>query len=309
MAMLPRVQSFRKITGSGLAALLAISLTGCGSPVPVPVSYPLTLQPEMQSAAHWQMVAADMWEEISRRLKAGGYNETAIGLEPPAAQSQFSHAMDDFLFTEIVNHGVAVSPGAEFTITYNVQVLQYHDHDAPVVPGIFTGLAGAGALAGAGVQDGWGIGPAAAAGVPLAAAADFVNGWTPSDSQTEVILTFSVIDSGTVRIRESKVYYIPDGDAGLYQQGGSGGNNSKNPVLDSNWYAANPHDVDREVAHENNEFNLMIDHANGPLHNIAEATTAAVEHCASVGKSAARYIDQGFPENDRNTIRARFECE
>ena len=311
--MLPRVHSFRTITGSGLAALLApllaIGLAGCGSPTPVPVSYPLTLQPEMQSAAHWQMVAADMWEEISRRLQAGGYHETTIGLESPAAHSQFSRAMDNFLFTEIVNHGVAVSPNAEFTVTYNVQVLQYHDHDAPAEPGLFTGVAGAGALAAVGVNDGWGIGPAIAAGVPLAAAADFVNGWTPSDSQTEVILTFSVVDNGTVRIRESKVYYIPDGDAGLYQGGISSASGGKNPLLSSNWYAANPHDVDREVDHENNQFNLIIDHANGPLHNIGEATTAAVEHCASVGRSAARYIDQGFPENDRNTIRARFECE
>jgi hypothetical protein len=263
----------------------------------------------MQSAAHWQMVAADMWTEISRRLKAGGYSETAIGLEPPAAHSQFSKAMDNFLFTEIVNHGVAVSPAAQFTITYNVQVLQYHDHDAPVEPGLFTGVAGAGALAAVGEQDGWGIGPAAAAGVPLAAAADFVNGWTPSNSETEVILTFSVVDSGSVRIRESKVYYIPDGDAALYQSGSNGTSGASNPLLSSNWYSANPHDVDREVDHENNQFNLIIDHANGPLHNITEATSAAVEHCASTGMSAARYIDQGFPENDRNTIRARFECE
>ena len=307
--MLPRIKGFHKVASFGLAAVLSVVLAGCGSPTPVPVAYPLTLQPEMQSAAHWQMVAADMWQEISKRLQAGGYTEASIGLEPPASHSQFTQAMDNFLFTEIVNHGVAVAQNSPFTLTYSVQVLQYHDHDAPVTPGIFTGITGAGLLAGAGYEDGWSIGPVAAAAAPIAAGADFINGWTPSGTESEVILTFSVTDGTSVRIRESKVYYIPNGDAGLYQAGGGTGTGGKSPLLSSNWYAANPHDVDRQVEHDANQFNLMIDRDNGPLHNITEATSAAAAHCGTVGKSAARYIDQGFPENDRNTIRARFECE
>ncbi len=309
--MLPAIESFRKIASVGFAAALSGLLAACGSPTPVPISYPLTFQQDMESAAHWQMVAADMWDEISKRLTAGGYHETAIGLEGPAAHSQFSHAMNDFLFTEIVNHGVAVSSNAAFTVTYAVQVLQYHDHDSPVTPGLYTGVAGAGALGALGWQDDWGIGPAAAAGVPLAAAADFVNGWTPSDSQTEVVLTFSVTDATSVRIRESKVYYIPDGDAGLYQPGGGTGsaNVAKSPLLTSNWYSANPHDVDKIAQEQANQFNIMIDRENGPVHDITEATSAAAEHCGSIGKSSARYIEQGFPENDRSVIRARFECD
>ena len=152
-------------------------------------------------------------------------------------------------------------------------------------------------------------GPAIAAGVPLAAAADFINGWTPSGSDTEMILTFSVTDGTSVRLRESKVYYIADGDADLYQAGGGSAGQKNNALLSSNWYADNPHSVDREVKAEANQFNLMIDTEHGPLHTIAEATQAAAAHCGTVGRSQVKFISEAYPGNDRSTVVTRFECQ
>ena len=305
--------SARKARGFAIVAAASIALTACGSPVPLPVSYPLTLQDKMQSAAHWQMVAADMWQEVSVKLQQAGFDEKQIALEPPAKKTTFTTAMDNFLFTEAVQHGVAVTPDASFTLTYDVQVIHYaSDRDGPATPGLITGIAGAGALAGAGYEHGWGAGSAAAAGVPIAAAADFVDGWMPSDSSTELVLTVSVVQADTVRIRESKVFYISDGDAKLYEGGGRdtsarGVNNSE--IVDSNWYASEPRKVVPIALRDQNRFNIIVDEKNGPVHNVNAATVAAGEHCGTQGMSTAKYISQGYPSNDRSTLTVTFECQ
>ncbi len=94
-----------------VAALLA--LTACQGPSAVPVAetFPTVHQQIVESAADWQMITADMWGEVTASLEAGGYHVATIGLESPAQKTQFTAALDDFLFTQAVSHGVAVSPG------------------------------------------------------------------------------------------------------------------------------------------------------------------------------------------------------
>ena len=141
------------------------------------------------------------------------------------------------------------------------------------------------------------------------AGADFVDGWTASDSNTEIILTFSLTDDTSVRLRESKIYYINDSDAKLYEAGGGAADVDHSSVVTSNWYADNPHDADQMAIAEANQFSVMIDEKSGPVYDINAATLAASEHCQSLGKTHAKFLSQGYPTNDRSVLKATFQCQ
>ena len=264
---------------TGLALLSLLAMTACqSSSLPVAQDYPTIRQPMIESAAQWQQIADEIWTQVDTTLKNGGYTETSISLEPPAQQTQFTKAMDGFLFTEAVSHGVNVAPRSDFTLTYNVQIVHYEPLTDEQPSPSKTGN----------------------------------DGWDDSDTTTEMILTISVTDDHSVRIRESKVFYIDDADIGLYMTKDAASSAemkiSNSGLVSSNWYADNPHDVEPIARHDANSFALMVDPVSGPIHSVNEATPIAAAHCAKVGMSEAKYIGQSYPTNDRKQIRLQYEC-
>jgi hypothetical protein len=263
----------------GFLALGIGSLAGCTSgagSIPSSTSYDPAPQPMIESASNWQQIAADVFKQVNDTLENGGYHETSIGLESPTQQTQFTRALDGFLFTEAVNHGVSVTPRAPFTLTYNVQVLHYEPLAGDPPPVTTTGN----------------------------------DNWVDNETTTEMVLTISVTDGSSVRIRQSKVYYIDDADIGLYEvvKTGEDKSVSDSPLVSSNWYAANPHDVEPQARRESNSFSLMVDPAHGPIHSVNEATPIAAAHCAKVGMSEAKFDSESYPTNDRRQIKLEYEC-
>ena len=186
------------------------------------------------------------------------------------------------MFTEAVDHGVAVAQGSPFTLTYDTQIIQHVPDGSVPAPLLTPGTIGASASAGGN-----------------------------EDSSTQLVLNVSVTDGNTVRIRESRVFNIADGDMGLYQAGHadkSVAELSNEPLVSSNWYSDTPHDVLPIAMHDDNQFAIMVDHAHGPVHTLSESSTVAAQHCATLGMNQAKFISQGFPTNDRSEIRVTYEC-
>ncbi len=249
---------------------------------PAKTSYSLEQQKNSMPENSWQAVAADTWREVNQRLVSGGYTESQISIEPPLQQTAFTQAMDNFLFTEAVDHGVAVAQGAPFTITYDTQIIHHIPDSSVPAPLLSPGTIGASASEGG-----------------------------DEDSSTQLVLNISVTDGNTVRIRESRVFNIADSDIALYQAGHtdkSAAQLSNEPLVSSNWYSDNPHDVLPIAMHDDNQFAIMVDHLHGPVHSLDEASTVAAQHCATLGMNQAKYISQGFPTNQRNEIRVTYEC-
>jgi hypothetical protein len=266
----------RSSIGLALLATAAVSLAGCAEPS---TSYSISQEHSTPAATSWQDAAANMWQEVSQRLEAGGFHETQISIEPPGQQTAFTQALDNFLFTEAVDHGVAVAQGADFTVTYDTQIVHHADSQDVAAPVLTPDVVNA---------------------------SDVQSGGTD-----EVILNVSVTDGNSVRIRESRVFNVPDGDIGLYQDqhGDVTAKALENkPVVASNWYSDNPHDVLPIAMHEDNQFAIMVDRINGPVHDVNAATDVAGKHCSTLGMSQAKYISQGYPTNDRNQIRVVYEC-
>ncbi len=249
---------------------------------PASISYSLEQQQGSAPANSWQAVAADTWREVSQRLAAGGSAQTQISIEPPLQQTAFTQALDNFLFTEAVDHGVAVAQNSPYTLTYDTQIVRHNPDDNAAAPLLTPGTVGASASR---------------------------NG--NEDSATQLVLNVSVTDGSTVRIRESRVFNIADDDAGLYQAGHadkSVAELSNEPLVSSNWYSDTPHDVLPIAMHEDNQFAVMVDHAHGPVKSLGESSKVAAQHCATLGMNQAKFISQGFPTNDRGEIRVTYEC-
>ncbi len=261
---------------SALAVAALLSLTGCNSQRPLATNFPNTYQPVVESAGHWQQIASEIWDQVNGTLEAAGYHETTIGLESPVQQTQFTKALDGFLFSEAVNHSVSVTPDAPFTISYAVQMIHYEP------------LAGETAIVSSTGND----------------------GWSDSENTTEMILTISVTDGSSVRIRQSKVFYIDDADTSLYEvsKTSAADNISNSPLVSSNWYSANPHEVEPIARRDANSFALMVDPKAGPIHTVNEATPVAAAHCAKAGMAQAKYLSESYPTNDRSQIRLQYEC-
>lgn len=268
---------YQRSAGIAFAFASCLLAVGCVSSVP-DQQYYSSQQPMIESAANWQQIAGEIWDQVHTTLENGGYHETAISLEPPAQQTQFTKAMDSFLLTEAVSHQVNVQPHSQFTLTYNVQIVHYEPLADEQPSQSKTGN----------------------------------DGWSDENSTSEMILSISVTDDHSVRIRQSKVFFIDDADIGLYQSKDAGQSAemkiSNSGLVSSNWYSDNPHDVEPIARRDANSFSLMVDPMSGPIHSVNEATPIAAAHCAKVGMSEAKYTGESYPTNSRKQIRLQYEC-
>jgi hypothetical protein len=200
-----------------LLAAVAL-LAGCQSQVPLASTYDLTYQKKMQSAYHWQVLAKDVADQVS--LRSASLPRT-IAVEPEGPATTFSTALDDMLITELVNRGFAVRDEADadtLVLRYKTQIIS-HDSDRFVrpPPGSIVALT-AGVLAVRQVLIGaWDSGQAAVVAGAGAVGADVVSGAVTDVTDTEVIVTTSLLRVGAYVARYTDFYYVPDAEAGLYQ--------------------------------------------------------------------------------------------
>ena len=203
---------------------LAVLTISCGR-IPEPVGYPYSEQKKMQAAYHWDVLAADIANQINNELILNDYldipvfvRETCGNENQPCKSSEttvFEESFRDLLITNLVALGVPTSPNGgndSLVINYKAQtVYNLRNRWRTVKPGLLTALtAGIVVLRNA---------PSELIALVIAGTIDFANASLVTTSNFEVIITTSVIADNTYLFRNSNIYYINDHDSWHYQMG------------------------------------------------------------------------------------------
>ena len=205
---------------------LAVLTISCGR-IPEPVGYSYSEQKKMQAGHHWNVLAADIANQINNELILNDYldipvfvRETCGNENQPCKPSEttvFEESFRDLLITNLVTLGVPTSPDGSsdsIVINYKAQTV-YHQRNRwrTVKPGLLTALtAGIVVLRNA---------PSELIALVIAGTIDFANASLVTASNFEVIITTSVIADDHYLFRNSNIYYINDQDSWHYRMGSS----------------------------------------------------------------------------------------
>lgn len=199
-----------------LGASMAL-LTACASsPIPVSENFPITVQPKVRSAGHWNLLSKDVVKQTLETLSSVGTSSPLYVALPPQA-SEFDVAFREFLITELVKARRVVSqtPDNAIEVSYKTQLVRHQSPRPHFVPGQFTMIAaGLYALYGLHAES---LDVKLAAGLGLTAAADTlasINSGGPTS--TELILTTTVATGGRYLVRKTDLYYVEEADASLF---------------------------------------------------------------------------------------------
>ncbi|PIE59678.1 MAG: hypothetical protein CSA32_02505 [Desulfobulbus propionicus] len=209
----------------GMISLIIVAVlapAGCIR-IPQPTGYSYSRQHKMQSAHHWNVLAADVAKEINNELIARGYLVTPVYVRHSCGKPDncgkgetyaFDEGFNDLLVTKLVNFGVPTRAKEEesaLTVEYKVQVVFHPSPPRQLLqPGVLTALS-AGILVLRNAPEDLLI-LASSGAVDMAAAATVING------HYEVIITTSIVDDNKYVMRSSSIYYINDMDFWHYQQ-------------------------------------------------------------------------------------------
>ena len=183
-----------KLLTLGCAAAV---MAGCAtSPIPVSENFPLTVQPKVRSAGHWNLVSKDVVAQTLQTLtKVGSTSGLYVSLPPNA--TTFDKVFREFLLTELVRSGRVVqqSPDQAMEVSYQVQVVRHESPRPQFVPGRFTMItAGLYALYGLRAEH---LDLQLVGGLGLAAVADYVASVdSGGPTHTEMVLTTTVATGG-----------------------------------------------------------------------------------------------------------------
>lgn len=199
-----------------LGASIAL-LTACASsPIPVSENFPLTVQPKVRSAGHWNILSKDVVKQTLETLSSIGTDKPLyVALSPKA--SAFDVAFREFLITELVKAGRVVkqTPENAIEVSYQTQMVRHESPRPHFVPGQFTMLT-AGLYAMYGLRGEF-LDAKLAAGLGLAALADTASSMNSGGpTSTELILTTTVATGGRYLVRKTDVYYVEEADTSLF---------------------------------------------------------------------------------------------
>lgn len=202
--------------------LLVILATSCGR-IPEPIGYPYSEQNKMQAGLHWDVLAADLANQINNELILNDYLDTPVFVREtcgdenkpcePLKATVFEESFRDLLITNLVKLGVPTNPRPEndaIVIDYKAQTV-FHQRNRwrTIKPGLITALT-AGILV---IRNA----PSELIALAVAGTIDFANAAVATTSNFEVIITTSVIADNHYLFRNSNIYYINDQDSWHYQ--------------------------------------------------------------------------------------------
>ena len=201
-----------------LAPLALCLLGGCQSQVPMAASYEMTFQQKMQAAEHWRVLARDIVAQVGQRAAPYGYD---IAIEREGATTVFATAFDDMLVTEFVQSGFVVRETAQpgsLLLRYKTQLVTHapgRDVRPPI--GTFAALGGGIIALHAALDNTLSAGNINVLTGVTAGALELGSGSIAQVTDTEFIVTTSLLSDGMYVARYTDIYYLPDADADLYQ--------------------------------------------------------------------------------------------
>ena len=209
------MESRRILTAFALMAIVA----GCATPyseAPLATNFPTSKQPKLQAAAHWNVIARDVAQQVTAGLKAKPALP-ALYVNQAANATDFDRAFANQLISALVAEGFVVqkSPAGALVVDIDTQSVRFSANRPQY------NYAGAATALTAGV---WALHQANPAGIATAAIvgadaymwfrSEFVTGATP---QMEILITISISDSRQYLARNTSVYYVADADSVLYR--------------------------------------------------------------------------------------------
>jgi hypothetical protein len=201
-----------------LAPLALFALGACQSQVPLASTYDLTYQQKMQAAEHWRVLARDIVAQVALRAAPYGYD---IAIEREGPSTVFATAFDDMLVTEFVQSGFLVRDTVQaggLLLRYKTQLVTHapgRDVRPPV--GTFVALGGGIIALHAALENTLSAGNINVLTAATAGALELSAGSIAEVTDTEFIVTTSLLSEDLYVARYTDIYYLPDGDADLYQ--------------------------------------------------------------------------------------------
>jgi hypothetical protein len=207
-----------------VAAMLCLPLfAGCSQLAGVPDAdaFPNATLRKAKSAEHWNVIAGDVASQTAGLKDRPEIQGKPIYVSPSGNNSDFSRGFQTMLISKLVNNGlpVATKPEGAIEIKYEAQVVRHLAGQGDYQPGTVATLAGgilvARQIAVSGASaTGKGIGATA-----LIAGADLLtaNAKLHSPTNTEVIITTSLIDNSRFLMRKTDVYYVEDADGVMFE--------------------------------------------------------------------------------------------
>ena len=202
----------------GFALAATALVTGCATPyseAPLATNFPSTKQPKIQAAAHWNVIAADVANQISARLTDKSRPLYVV----PSTKTQFDRGFSGQLLSALMEkgHTLVKSANGSVTVEIDTQTVKFsanrpqyrHVGTATTIATGIWALHVGEATAGAAIFT------SVAAGDAYSwFKSEFATGQTP---QTEIIVTTSAVDGERYLARNTSVYYVADTDASLYE--------------------------------------------------------------------------------------------
>jgi hypothetical protein len=196
----------------------AALLVGCASsPIPVSANFPLTVEPKVRSAGHWNLLSNDVVKQTLDSLgKLGVSGNLYVSLPPNA--TTFDRAFQQFLITDLVKSGRVVQqyPDKALEVSYQTQIVRHNSPRPNFLPGRFTMIT-AGLYAAYGLSFNP-VGDKMAGGLAFAGAADYIASESSGGpTATELILTTTIASGGRYLVRKTDIYYVEEADTTLMQ--------------------------------------------------------------------------------------------
>ncbi len=196
----------------------ALLLVGCAtSPIPVSANFPLTVEPKVRSAGHWNLVSNDVVKQTLDSLGKLGVSGN-LYVATPANASAFDRAFQNFLITDLVKAGRVVQqfPDRALEVSYQTQVVRHNSPRPHFIPGRFTMItAGLYAAYGLGLAP---VGEKMLGGLHAAVGADYLASvYSGGPTHTELILTTTIAQGGRYLVRKTDIYYVEEEDTSLLQ--------------------------------------------------------------------------------------------
>ncbi len=207
-----------------IAAVISLQfLGGCSQLAGIPSAepFPDTNLRKAKSAEHWNVIAGDVATQTAALKDRAELQGRALFVSPSGDNSTFSRGFQTMLISKLVNGGfsVATTPENAVEVKYEAQVVRHLAGQGNYQPGSVAALAGGILVAREiAVSNTSGSGKALGAAA-LVAGADLLltNAQLRAATNTEVIITTSLIDKNRFLMRKTDVYYVEDAEGSMFE--------------------------------------------------------------------------------------------
>lgn len=206
------------------AFVLLLVFAGCSPLAGVPSAepFPDASLRKAKSAEHWNVIAGDVAVQTAGLKDRPELRGKPLYVSPSADNSDFSRGFQSMLISKLVNNGlhVATRPDSSIEVRYEAQVVRHLAGQGNYQPGSVAALAGGILVARQIALSNASPNAVAAGATALIAGAELLGAYAKlrSATNTEVIITTSLIDNHRFLMRKTDVYYVEDAEGVMFEE-------------------------------------------------------------------------------------------